>query len=368
MKVYSAETEVLWIEASGMRRPDLTRMHDIRRSASRLRRALRPAEPAGTHAGLHVTSPFLLPLPGNALASWINGRVIRSSIRRAAARLEWRRPPLMWVFTPTVSGWLETVPHSGVIYHCVDRWWAFSEYDPDVMRAHHDRLCRLADVVFASSEALFDDCRALTDRVYLAPHGVDWDHFAPAALRPPAVPGDIADVKGPVIGFFGLLHDWVDLQLIRAVARRFADATVVLIGQVRVPLGDLADLPNVRVLGPRTYEQLPAYCAAFDVALLPFVLNDLTAAVNPVKLWEYLSAGVPTVATALPELGSVAGRDGVYVAGTATEFVDAVGKALQRGRDPQGRRQRALAMAPYAWPVRCADMAHHVRRSIESRS
>lgn len=365
MRLYSAYTDVLWIEASGMRRPNLMRLHDLRRSADRLWRAMRrPADNPRQNGRVSVSSPLLVPLPGSASARWINGRVIRRTVSGAARRRRWRQPPLLWVYTPTVSPCLGSIPSSGVVYHCVDRWWEFSEYDPAIMRAHHARLCRIADVVFASSQALFEDCRALTERAFKIPHGVDWEHFARAALLPPRPPEDISDLKGPVVGFFGLVHDWVDLGLVRRVAQRFPDSTLVLIGPVRIALNGLERLPNVRVLGPRPYEHLPAYCAGFDVALIPFVLNELTAAVNPVKLREYLSAGVPTVATALPELRPLATHPGLHVAGSEDEFVEAVGHALARGRDEVGRRDLALAMAEHSWSARCADMAEQVRRTL----
>ena len=366
MRHYSAETDVLWIEASGMRRPSLLRLHDIRRSADRLRRVLqRPARTGGADGGVHVRSPFLVPLPGSTTASWINGLLLRRTVRRAARSLGWRGPPLLWVYTPTVSAHLDDIPHRGIVYHCVDRWWAFSEYDAGIMRSHHERMCRIADVVFASSAALLADCRPLTKRAFLIPHGVDWEHFSAAAMHPPTPPDDIADIRGPVIGFFGLLHEWVDLGLVRAVAERFPAATVVLIGPVRVPLGGLAELPNVRVLGPRPYEHLPAYCAAFDVALLPFVLNQLTEAVNPIKLREYLAAGVPTVTTALRELLPLADTPGLHVAASAEDFVEAVGRRLT-GRDERARRGLATSMAPHSWSARCGEMALEVQRALRT--
>ncbi len=145
------------------------------------------------------------------------------------------------------------------------------------MRECHEKLCRDADVVIASSLELLDDCRAFTDRAYLMRHGVEWEHFSAAALQPPSVPPDLADVGDrPVVGFFGLIHDWIDQELLVCVADRFPDAVLVLIGKKRVDTSALARRPNVRFLGQKPYPDLPAYAARFDVALMPFVLNDLT--------------------------------------------------------------------------------------------
>jgi hypothetical protein len=187
-----------------MRRPSLLQLHDIRRSADRLRRVLRrPPRSGGSDGRVHVRSPFLLPLPASATASWINGQVLRRTVRRASRGLGWRRPPLLWVYTPTVSAHLQRIPHRGIVYHCVDRWWAFSEYDTAIMRAHHERMCRIADVVFASSAALLADCRALTERAFLIPHGVDWEHFSAAAVHPPP-PSSACCTSGSTSGSSGL--------------------------------------------------------------------------------------------------------------------------------------------------------------------
>lgn len=355
MHTYAQHTDVLWVESSGMRRPQLSSGLDRSRILARVRRAWgglrREAE------RLHVLSPFSIPLPGNTAAQALNRGLYREAVRRALTRLGLRKDPLLWVYVPTVAPYLAGLPRSGLVYHCVDRWWAFSDYDTEVMRRCHAALCQQADVVFASSAELLDDCLPHNPHSYLMRHGVEWGHFAQAALAPPPRPQDIADVRGPILGFFGLIHEWVDQELLAQLADAFPEATLVLIGKVQADVKRLQAKPNVRLLGQKPYAELPAYAAAFDVGLIPFVCNDLTRAVNPIKLREYLSAGMPVVATALPEIELLADNPMLRVARSAAEHVAAVRHYLAAPPDGAARREAALAMASESWAGRCAEMA-----------
>lgn len=363
MRCYAEHTDVLWVESSGMRVPQLGSGHDLRRIAKRLKSAaggLREGE-----GRLKVLSPLSLPLPTSRAARALNGVIYRDRVRRAMARMGVRHPPLLWVYAPTVAPYLRGMRRSGLVYHCVDRWWAFTEYDAAAMRGCHEQLCREADVVFASAAGLLEDCRQYTDRAWLMPHGVDWEHFsAPALAGGAKLPQDIADVDGPIIGFFGLIHDWVDQELIASMAARFPSATVVLIGKAQVDVSALRSYANIRLLGQKPYEELARYAAAFDVGIIPFKVNDLTLAVNPIKLREYLSAGIPVVATALPEIAALAQLDGVYPARTHEEHLGAITGLLARPRGLDERRAAAAAMATESWEGRCAEMARIVGEQL----
>jgi glycosyltransferase involved in cell wall biosynthesis len=362
MRALAEYTDVLWVESAGMRRPRLSNPLDLRRIGARLQRS---AAGVRREAGrVRVVSPLSLPLPGSRVASVVNRWLYRRAVQGALAQAGLRRAPLLWVYTPTVAPYLSALPRVGLVYHCVDRWWAFADYDERVMRECHAQLCRQADVVFASAGELHADCQRYTDRAYLVRHGVEWAHFAQAALAPPERPADIADLRGPIIGFFGLIHEWVDQEVLCRIAGAFPDATVVLIGRVQVDDSRLRAVPNIRLLGQRAYADLPAYAAAFDVALVPFVRNDLTVAVNPIKLREYLCAGLPVVATALPETEWLRDRRRLRLATSPEQFIAAVGALLADGRDPAARRAAAQAEASESWTGRCAEMARLLQRHL----
>ena len=352
MRLLSEHTPVVWVESSGMRAPSVARAGDMRRVLAKLQKmsgGLRRELP-----GLSVLSPPSVPLPTLPFARALNAQLYARSIDRALASLGHREPPILWVYTPTVARYLPRLRRGALVYHCVDRWWAFEDYDADEMRACHEILCREADLVFASAKLLEDDCRQFTDRVRYLPHGVEWAHFRRALTETAPRPADLPD--GPIAGLIGMIDSWVDQALLVEVARAIAPAEVVLIGHVRVDIGRLEAEPNIRLLGRKAFAELPAYASAFDVALIPFEVNDLTRAVNPIKLREYLSAGLPVVTTALPEIVPFADRPGTMVVDDTPTFVRAVVERMRAPLAPAERLAISDDMRGESWEGRVAEM------------
>jgi len=165
------------------------------------------------------------------------------------------------------------------------------------------------------------------------------------------VPADVAALPGPIIGFYGTLQDWVDYDLLALIARRHPGWSVVLIGQALADVSALTGLPNVHLLGRRPHAELPAYCKAFDVGLIPYRIDERMAFVNPIKLREYLSAGVAVVSTAVPEVQRYA--HAATVAEDHEGFIAGIEAALASD-SPAARRARSDAMAGESWSARVA--------------
>ncbi len=350
MRLLAERRDVLWVEASGMRRPTATSAADLKRIVAKVKKmsgGVRAGAP-----GLTVLSPPSVPFPTHPVAQRLNAMLYARSIRGALHGMNHRAAPLLWVYTPTTARYLDTIPSCGLVYHCVDRWWAFEEYDTAEMRACHEILCRRANHVFASSLELLGDCTGLTDRVSYVPHGVEWDHFRRAAVEALPRPSDLPDDGRAVIGFVGMIDAWVDLDLMAELARRHPDAHVVVVGYARVPTGRLEGIANLHLLGRKPFADLPPYLRAFDVALIPFVVNELTLAVNPIKLREYLSAGVPVVATSLPELAPFRDHEGVDVVEDNAGFLAAVARRLAAPAGADTRRRLSDTMRGESWPGR----------------
>ena len=365
MKILSRVRPVEWVEASGMRTPDLASRADWSRIAGKvIGRIRRPKSAEAPSGPVRVHTPLTIPAPGNPLARWCNRRVYQ---RLLEPFQDAARPPLHWVYTPTMAAYLDLMVDGGVVYHCVDRWWEFSEYDTTLMRRYHEILCRASSAVIASASALLEDCLPLNPNSHLIRHGVDWAHFAPAALSPPPEgdgrPQDLADVQGPVVGFWGLIHDWVDVESIAGLARALPHVTVVLIGNARTDVSVLQAQPNVRMLGQKPYTALPDYARVFDVALVPFRVNELTRAVNPIKLREYLSAGVPVVATGLPEVTAME-FDGLLPYEAPEDMIERVSEVLASPPTREARVRLARSMARESWEFKCAEMAELATRTV----
>lgn len=357
MRILARENRVLWVDSLGHRAPRVD-VHDLRRAARKVRAAaggLREVAPR-----LHVLTPLYVPAYGSERVRRASRALVRFQVLRAMRRLGLARP-VSWSFLPSAAGVAGSLGEELVIYHVVDEFSAFSDADARVPALERELLGR-ADLVLASSVPLLAAKSALHRRARLVRHGVDHAHFARALDPATPVPEDLARLRRPVIGFIGLLADWIDLALVRTVADAHPRASVVLIGRAAAPLDALVGAPNVHLLGHRPYELLPSYCRGFQVALTPFKLNALALSANPLKAREYVAAGLPNVCTDLPELRAT---PGCTVAGSGSDFVAAVGRALLDGGGP--RRERSDLVRGESWEARVEEIRGHVAELLDER-
>jgi len=349
------KNRVLWVNSTGNRNPTAT-VRDLRRAWKKLRQF---AGGCRSVAGnISVFSPLVIPFHGNRAARWINRRLLRWSLRRACRKLGFR-DPITWTFVPSSADVAGTLGERMVIYHCVDEFSKFTGTDESAILTMERELMQKADLVVVSSSRLLETKRAHNPNTFLVTHGVDVAHFRRACLPETVVPADCANLKGPIIGFFGLIADWVDLEVVRYLADARPEWSFLLIGEVQTDISTLNQYPNVQILGRRSYESLAAYCKAFDVAILPFVVNELTVAANPLKLREYLAAGLPVVATPLPEVLKLSAF--VRMAPTPREYLQQIEALLAEGRrgpDPAVSRM----MDRESWDEKVEELSDIVTR------
>jgi glycosyltransferase involved in cell wall biosynthesis len=350
MHLLAEQNVVLWVNYHASRMPSAS-SSDLLSMFRKLKQVFVGLK--NPRQNLYVLTPLVVPLPTSALARSLNRALLVLQIRRALAKIR-RGPVQVWSFTPDVSYLLGRFGEEKVLYYCVDDHASFTGYDRQQVLRDEEDLCRRADLVVTTSAALQESKIAWNPRTILVPHGVDYEHFSKAVAGNLPVLADIADIPRPRLGFFGLIRDWVDLDLLAEVARRRPEWHLVLIGDSTADLATYRDLPNVHFLGRKPYQELPAYCQQFDVGLIPFQLNELTRAVNPIKLREYLAAGLPVVSTPLPEVKFC--EHLVGVASGAEAFVAAIQKSLDGDRAPDCRRRRSLEMACEVWPAKVSQI------------
>jgi glycosyltransferase involved in cell wall biosynthesis len=360
MRVLSKKNRILWVNSIAMRRPQVSRA-DLRRLVAKLGRSLSANQEV--EPGILVANPLVIPLPGFALAHRLNGHILAASLRRLCRRQGFDRP-IFWTFLPYVDRLIGRLGERMLIYQCVDEYSAFSGVPRQAIIRMDQRLVRRADLVITSAAKLRDERLPLNPNTHFVPHGVDADHFGRALEPGTEVPEGLRRLPHPVVGFFGLLADWVDVDLLRELAVARPSWSIALVGKVVTDLASLRDLPNVHVLGQKPYAALPGYCRGFDVGIIPFRLNDLTLRANPLKLREYLAAGLPAVSTPLPE---VARYDGlVHLANGVAPFVSAIETAL-RERSESATRRRVEAMRAEGWEARVAEISALIQRHLDAR-
>jgi glycosyltransferase involved in cell wall biosynthesis len=368
----AAGNRVLFVESLGLRRPTVS-SRDLRRIARRLVTGLRPARAVGSpHGGeVWVLSPLVLPLHSVASVRRLNGLVLRGLVRRALRRAfpatgvadHAARRRVLWGYVPQAEVLLDAVAPDLVVYHCVDDIAAQDGIDADGFRAAERRFAARADLVLASAPALADRMRELSGRVLLAPNVADTAAFA-RALDPGPIDPALGALPEPRLVFTGAIAaKKLDLDLLAGVARARPEWTVALVGPVG--LGDpgtdvsaLAALPNVHLLGARSHDALPQVLRGADVALIPYRRSALTDSIHPMKVDEYLAAGVPVVATPLPalrDLPAIAVADGVQ------DTVAAIEAALSED-DRDARLERSRRACARSWDTRLAEIGAEMAR------
>ena len=354
MQRLAAHNRILWVNSIGMRNPTAS-ARDFKRIAKKLWDFAHGCSRLGEN--MYLFSPLAIPLQGNAAARWLNRFWLALQVRLVCRQIGFRNA-ITWTFVPYSADVVGNLGEKHVIYHCVDEFSEFTGTDKAALLDMERRLIEKSDAVIVSSGPLQQAKCTQGVQTFLVTHGVDVAHFRKACDPDTMIPPDIAGIPAPIIGFFGLIEDWVDLRLIRFLALARPQWSFILIGKVATDDSPLRGLPNVHLLGRKDYQQLPAYCKAFDVALLPFIVNELTLAANPLKLREYLAAGLPVVASAIPEAERL-GRL-LRIARTDHEFLEQIDDVLAEGLPADLRLRISGSMETEGWDRKVEDLSRIV--------
>ncbi len=350
MRLMARDNRVLWVNSIGYRTPAANRA-DLSRAFWKLAAAaspLREVEP-----NILTLNPLAIPAYGNPSVRAFNREFLRWQVKRAMRQLQFKRA-INWVFNPAASVIAGELGEEMVIYYCVDEYTAFTGVDSNALADLERRLMRRSDLVIVSSERLYQSKSAFNPHTALIRHGVDFSHFHRALDAETVIPDEIACLPRPVIGFFGLIADWVDVELLVSVAERFSTGSLVMLGKATTDVSALQRLSNVHLLGRKPYSSLPAYCKGFDVALMPFRVNELTLNANPLKAREYLAAGLQVVSTAIPEVEAL----GLCRIGADRDsFLYEIEQSLL---DPGPSLERSEAVRGESWEARLDEILQYV--------
>lgn len=277
---------------------------------------------------------------------------------------------IAWYYTPMVLPYTRHLKPVATVYDCMDELSAF-KFAPVELTRFEDELFDRADIVFTGGQSLYEAKKLRHHNIHAFPSSIDKAHFgqARAAGNEPA---DQADIPYPRIGFFGVVDERFDIELIRNVSAAKPDWQIVLIGPVvKIDEASLPRAANIHYLGNKHYRELPAYISGWQIAMLPFALNESTRFISPTKTPEYLSAGKPVISTAIRDVVQPYGNNGhVNIIHSAAEFIEQAGKELSKDDDARQEWQESvdIFLNDLSWEKTCKGMNHLLQQIIINRT
>lgn len=235
---------------------------------------------------------------------------------------------IVWYYSPMALPWSNHLKPALVIYDCMDELSAFKFAPPSLVELEQ-KLLKKADIVFTGGKSLYEAKKHLHRNIYLFPSSIDKAHFFIARTNVDE-PSDQVTIPHPRLGFYGVLDERLDIQLLKDIAALRPDWHFILIGPViKIDPKDLPQAPNIHYLGNKSYNELPRYLAGWNIAMMPFALNESTRFISPTKTPEYLAGGKQVIATPIKDVISPYGEEGlVQIVATPDQFVAAGATAL----------------------------------------
>jgi len=349
MRVLSRENRILWVNSLANRMPTAS-SKDLSRIYKKLRSFTEPVREV--EKNIFVLNPLAIPAYGTEGVRKFNEKILLRQVKKAMRKLNFNAPVNM-VFNPAAGLLAGKIGESKLIYYCVDEYTAFTGASKGLREIEED-LFRKADLVIVSADKLHESKKHFNENTFVIRHGVDFVHFRTALDAATEIPAEIVNLPKPIIGFHGLLADWVDFELIKKTAEHFKNGSVVLIGKITVDaerkIKILDNVKNIHFLGRKPYAELPAYCKGFDVALNPFEINELTLAANPLKVREYLAAGLEVVSTGIPEVRIL---DYCRIGETHDEFIEQIEEVLA---NPKSKHEISDSIKAESWEARIEEL------------
>lgn len=345
---------VFYIDSLGLRRPSAS-SQDIRRILNRLQKLI--VGPRQVRKNIWVWSPFVVPLQRYSFIRRFN-RFLMSAMLKFYINKMGIKQEILWTYNPLTVRLLNIKGFKKIIYHCVDDIKAQPGMPVNIFEQAEKDLVERSHIVFATSPKLMETRMAWNPNTYYFPNVADFKHFSKARDIETVIPGDLLEIPAPRIGFIGAISDYkVDFNLLRCVAKARPGWSIVLIGKVGegdpwTKTGLFQDIPNIHIMGPRPYAELPCYLKGLDVTILPNVLNEYTESMFPMKFFEYLAAGKPVVSVDLSALREY--RNVVYIARSPQDFIRGIDEALKGNVAPL--EERILVAKEHTYEIRTNKM------------
>ncbi|MBI2304204.1 MAG: glycosyltransferase [Chloroflexi bacterium] len=319
----------------------------------------------------HLTERLRFPVQLN---QWLLSLQLRATFKKLQVEA-----PVLWLFYPWQVDYAQVIPRQLLIYHCCDDYLTPFSLDSRLglrrRQEQEQRLLQQADLVFVASPGVKTLKEAFSSKIHLLPNGVDHSLFSLARHPQTPVPKDLEAIKGPRIGYLGTLSERVDYHLLHHIACAKPEWSLVLVGPFYAPargrnflsspvVQGLKERDNVHFIGARPYQTLPQYLKSFDVAIVPYQLNDFNMSSCPLKLFEYMASGKPVVTTDLPVAHQFAHV--VAIAKNYDHFVELIGDSLS-GHPPASGEELATVSRNHTWEKRIEDALAFITAALSER-
>ncbi len=275
---------------------------------------------------------------------------------------------IFWYYTPMALSFSEDFEPALIIYDCMDELSAF-KFAPPELKGLEDEMFRKADLVFTGGKSLFEHKRTRHHNIYPLPSSIDNEHFA-RARKPGNDPTDQREIPHPRFGYYGVIDERFDVELVSRVAAEKPDWHFIFIGPVvKIDAASLPQGSNIHYLGGRTYQELPSYIAGWDVALVPFARNESTRFISPTKTPEYLAAGKPVISTSIKDVVDPYGINGlVKIADSSEEFVAAAESILKNAMGAMWLQTVDHFLAGNSWDKTWTSMLELIRITLDEKN
>jgi glycosyltransferase involved in cell wall biosynthesis len=274
---------------------------------------------------------------------------------------------LLWYYSPMALAWSDHLKPVLVVYDCMDELSAFKFAPPELVKWERN-LFKHADIVFTGGFSLYQKKRHFHPHVFPVPSSIDKEHFGIARTEVQQ-PDDQASIPHPRLGFYGVIDERLDIELVKALAEQRPDWHFILIGPVvKINPDSLPQANNIHYLGGKQYKELPQYLAGWDIAIMPFAINESTQFISPTKTPEYLAGGKPVISTAIKDVVTPYGDRGlVHIAATPAIFIAAAEAILIKKDYDSWLAQTDAYLADISWDKTWLSMQVLINKSIKSK-